>query len=138
MRVGFTGTQRGMTGPQAATLERMLRWAKRAEPDSEFHHGDCDGADDQAHDIAVDVVGLEPVIHPPKNPAKRAFKKAARILKPKPYLTRNHDIVDDTQRLIATPGEREEQLRSGTWATVRYARKLRRKVTIIYPEGDWE
>lgn len=38
--------------------------------------------------------------------------------------------------MIATPSSKEEELRSGTWSTVRYARKLRRPVTLIYPDGS--
>jgi len=53
----------------------------------------------------------------------------------RPPLTRNHDIVDCTELLIACPKSMKEELRSGTWATVRYARKLERPVIIIYPNG---
>lgn len=131
MKTGFTGTQRGMTAAQKSTFKSLLDG--RA---GEFHHGDCIGADAEAHDIAVDVCELEPVIHPPSNPRKRAWKKAARIMPVRPYLERNHDIVDAADELIATPGEDIEQMRSGTWATVRYARKRGKMVTIIYPDGS--
>lgn len=131
MRVGFTGTQRGMTAQQKVSL---LTWL--ANRRGEFHHGDCIGADAEAHDIAEGLFWT-PIIHPPSNPSKRAWKKAPDIRKPKPYIERNHDIVDETEELIATPGEDTEQLRSGTWATVRYARKQRRMVTIILPDGSF-
>ena len=54
---------------------------------------------------------------------------------PKDYLERNHDIVDETDMLIATPGEEQEVQRSGTWATIRYARKQKRTILTIYPSG---
>jgi hypothetical protein len=54
---------------------------------------------------------------------------------PKPYLVRNHDMVDQSEFLIGTPGEEQEVLRSGTWATIRYARKLKRPILIILPKG---
>jgi hypothetical protein len=54
----------------------------------------------------------------------------------KPYLVRNHEIVDDSQVLIAAPKEFTEQLRSGTWATIRYARKIGRTVRIVFPDGS--
>jgi len=92
------------------------------------------GADAEAHDIAEEK-GLFTVLHPPTNPTKRAFKKASRILMPFPYLVRNKHIVEQTHRLIATPGEKREKLRSGTWSTIRYARKLGRKIYIIFPDG---
>jgi hypothetical protein len=35
--------------------------------------------------------------------------------------------------LIATPSTDDEQLRSGTWATVRYARKAKKRIKLIFP-----
>ena len=55
--------------------------------------------------------------------------------KPKPYLERNKDIVDETGLLIATP-KGEEIVRSGTWSTIRYARKNHKKIIIIMPNGN--
>lgn len=133
MKIGFTGTQRGMTIAQIQSFEAGLRLV--FEPGAEFHHGDCIGADAEAYTIAVGL-GFKIVIHPPIDPKKRAWCRADDIRQPKPYLDRNHDIVDATDFLIATPGEEAEQLRSGTWATVRYARKIGRKVLIIKPSGD--
>lgn len=54
----------------------------------------------------------------------------------KPPLVRNHDIVDSTELLIACPKEQVEVLRSGTWATIRYARKKEITVWLIDPEGQ--
>ena len=54
----------------------------------------------------------------------------------KPPLDRNHDIVERCDLLIATPHTVEEQLRSGTWATIRYARKVHRPHYIIRPCGQ--
>jgi len=108
----------------------------------EFHHGDCIHADAEAHDIAYGI-GYAVVIHPPDNDSKRAFKGVicgkillprATVLPAKPYLDRNRDIVAAVSRMLACPKEREEQLRSGTWATVRYARKAGNLYRIIYPE----
>ena len=49
------------------------------------------------------------------------------ILQPLPPLVRNHEIVDvltgKEDRFIATPAEEAEILRSGTWSTIRYARR---------------
>jgi len=133
MKVGFTGTQRGMSEFQRISFEAGLRFM--FEPDSEFHHGDCIGADEQAQSIAMRL-GFIIHIYPPIDPKKRAFCNGPHIMVPKPYLERNHDIVDATDILIATPGEAIEQLRSGTWATIRYARKKNRKLLIIGPAGE--
>lgn len=130
MKIGFTGTQQGMTPLQLATFKNLI-----AGKYGEFHHGDCYGADAEAHD-AVDHGGLFTiVVHPPTNEKKRAFKKSPCILRPFPYLMRNQHIVDATEWLIATPKEFDEQMRSGTWSTVRYAVKRGHDVTIILPDG---
>jgi len=128
-KIGFTGTRRGMTAEQKTALRNLLQAAG-----GEFHHGDCVGADAEAHDIAQ-ACGLEPVIHPPTDPKQRAWKAASRILLPLPYLHRNKEIVRETESIIATPSEFDEQHRSGTWSTVRYARKLGRQVLVILPDG---
>lgn len=128
MIIGFTGTQKGMTYFQKQQVELLLLGIE-----GEFHHGDCIGADAEAHDIAEKY--LKCIIHPPINNDKRAFKKANIILEPKEYLDRNKDIVKACERLIATPEEYQEQLRSGTWSTVRYARKMKKLIAIIFPNG---
>ncbi len=74
-------------------------------------------------------------IHPPSNDRVRAWKGSPDIRAPKRYLTRNKDIVRETDILIAAPAEIEEQIRSGTWSTVRYARKLGKPVFVILPDG---
>lgn len=83
-------------------------------------------------------MGYEPVIHPPRDEKKRAFKKAARSGPPFEYLDRNRNIVRQTELLLATPGEKEEVLvGSGTWATIRFARKKANyKVVVIFPDGS--
>jgi hypothetical protein len=98
-------------------------------------HGDCIGADADFHAIAV-ALGLPVAVHPPDNSSKRAFCQGATlVLDPLPYLVRNHAIVDRSDRMIAAPGERKEQLRSGTWATIRYARKQGKPLTVVWPDG---
>jgi len=57
---------------------------------------------------------------------------------PRPPLVRNRDIVDATDMLIAAPATRKEVLRSGTWATIRYAKKMKKWIYIIYPSGHKE
>ena len=130
-RIGFTGTSKPTTQEQR---ESFREWLSGQEP-SEFHHGDCINADADAHDIAVSLGWEDPIIHPPSNSRARAFKKSKRILEPKPYLERNHDIVWATTILSCMPKGREE-LRSGTWATVRCARKLKRSIIFFWPNGS--
>lgn len=131
MKIGFTGTQEGLTRKQEARFDVLLMGLT-----GEFHHGDCIGADSEAHDIAREQ-GFHIVIHPPVSWTKRARKSGDELRKPLPYLDRNRKIVDETEMLIAAPKGMEEK-RSGTWATVRYARKLKRPIIIVYPDGRVE
>jgi hypothetical protein len=57
------------------------------------------------------------------------------VFPPRPYIARNHDIVNHTNYLIACPDTMKEVQRSGTWATVRYAGKHDRVVYLVYPDG---
>ena len=130
MHIGFTGTRRGMTAAQEAVLRTILASFGAAV----LHHGDCIGADAQAHDVATSL-GLEVVVHPPDIDTQRAWKTASMMREPKPYLVRNKDIVRQTEMLIAASAEAEEQHRSGTWSTVRYARRSGRAIYVIGPDG---
>jgi len=127
MIVSFTGTQEGMTFNQKKRFKTYLRIL---EP-SEFHHGDCVGADAEAHDIAYSL-GIPIYIHPPTNQDKRAWKENEVVKYPqKPYLKRNMDMAQICDVLIACPKEHQEVLRSGTWATVRYARNYSKDLVIL-------
>lgn len=126
MKVGFTGTQIGMSERQKVALRAELAKA------TEFHHGDCVGADAEADQIAREL-GTKIHIHPPINPSKRAFcYRLGDVIWPEDeYLARNHDIVNATRELIAAPKSDREELRSGTWATIRYASRMGKVVRIL-------
>lgn len=134
--LGFTGTQRGMNFLQQKAFRRFVEEIKP----SVFHHGDCIGADEEAHDIVAECGVKNVVIHPPEVAAKRAFchkKKReveVEVLDEFAYLERNRHIVDDSDLLVAVPKANVEEQRSGTWSTVRYARKSGKPVFIIWPE----
>ncbi len=128
IHIGFTGTRRGMTIGQAAKVAELLRDADW------LHHGDCDGSDCEVNHIARES-GVRTASHPPENGMLRAFCVTDLTHQPAPYMQRNRSIVNVTCRLIAAPGGMEEELRSGTWATVRYARRLGKPVTIVFPDG---
>lgn len=131
--IGFTGTKDGLNGVQKLALQDRLAWLK-AEFDW-FHHGDCVGADAEAHAIAKGL-GYKIAIHPPDNPSKRAFCKGTDYeYDRQPYLVRNHSIVDNTTFLIAGPRTMQMVLRSGTWATVRYAKRVSKYVLILATTG---
>lgn len=132
-KVGFTGTQHGMTPAQAADLRQYF--VRHRDEITEFHHGDCIGADEQAHNIAVEVLGEDKIfIHPPKDTKKQAFCESPHILPPLEYLTRNLNIVRASDILIAAPKSETEELRSGTWSTVRRAIEMKRPVMMLHPQ----
>ena len=135
MKIGFTGTQQGMTEEQRVHLaNNMLIEIVTADENIEFHHGDCIGADAEAHELVRVLFPYATiVIHPPSNPSKRAYCRGDLVLPTKTYLDRNHDIVNSVDYMFATPKEPEEVLRSGTWATIRYARKKNVPIEVITP-----
>lgn len=135
IKIGFTGTRRGMTGSQWASLTSLLRALSQRFERVEFHHGQCIGADEEAASIAKEV-GCWIVSHPPTNQKAVSDFAFDESRAPRPYLQRNHGIVDETDIMLAAPGEIEEQLRSGTWATVRYARRVGKPAEILYPLPD--
>jgi hypothetical protein len=137
---GFTGSRHWLTKSQQKALVKILG-ARRPHPEDPddsrtFHHGDCVGADAWACEHAASTMGFLTVAHPPIKPRWRAFTDSDVILPPKGYLERNDDIVEACEELIACP-KREEilQPRSGTWYTIRQARKQGRSIVIIHPSG---
>lgn len=140
MNIGFTGSRHGMTEHQKNMLEAAFE-NNFDEGLDEFHHGDCEGADEYAHEIAK-FYFEHIVVHPSINPMYRAYTisditplydKMYKLCPEKPYLDRNHDIVDAVDLLIAAPETKKEHLRSGTWATIRNARKKGIAVFILEP-----
>lgn len=132
MVVGFTGTRRGMTAAQLTAVAGLLDTLKPVAA----HHGDCLGADADFHRLCVSRQ-IPVVIHPPANAGWRAFCHGhlVKVLPAKDYLERNRDIVAAGDVLIATPAG-PEMLRSGTWSTVRYAKKNGRPVFLVLPDGN--
>jgi len=129
MRIfGFTGSRRGMTQPQEYNLRQQLQ---RGDI---LLHGDCVGADAQAHDIALDS-GCLVEIYPPTDVTMRARCVGGIVHPAQDYIARNHAIVDHCGLLIATPLTPEEEQRSGTWATMRYAKRINKRVILLTPDG---
>ena len=130
MIVGFTGSSEGMSDDQIKELWHWLGIYADVENEFEFHHGDCVGADAEAHDIAK-LRRYKTIAHPPTIENKRAFKAADIILEAKKYLDRNQDIAEVCDVLIAAPLTDKEVLRSGTWSTIRKAKKLNKEVIML-------
>jgi hypothetical protein len=146
IHIGFTGTQKGMTPMQRDKFVELLIQLQRVNNyETTLHHGDCIGADAEAHEVAY-CAGTLIHIHPQdKDVSKRAFcdksrwHTASTVVHPaKPPLSRNEDIVRASAVLLATPYENVEVRRSGTWATIRLAVRNKVPAFIILPNGDLE
>jgi len=120
-----------MTPSQEARVRALLLALRPAT----VHHGDCVGSDARFHAICREALGdaVRIVVHPPENPALRAFMPGDEVLPPRPYIARDDDIIAASSTIIATPGEAAEVLRSGTWTTIRHARKAGKDVRIVTP-----
>jgi hypothetical protein len=138
MNLGFSGSRHGMSEYQELCCRMLLAWAKTNWGDLIVRHGDCVGSDAKFHAMALSQ-GCTIYIHPSNLPYYQAGCKGWYWRgTPKPPLERNRDIVDHSAMLLATPRETSEVLRSGTWATIRYARKIERPLLVVPPEaGDF-
>lgn len=131
MKIGFTGTQKGMTDAQKECVRKGLVAGEH------FHHGACVGSDAEAHNIAKEI-GSYIVVHPPVDESKMVKCEGDECRTSAKYLERDHNIVDETDVLYACPKSKREILRSGTWATIRYAIKQKKVVLIFWPDGTVE
>jgi len=135
MKVGFTGTQNDLS---VAQFDLLLLVMQELEDMTEAHHGDCVGAD-ATFSAMVDAMYPNTIvhIHPPTVNSKRANCRYDETEEAFSYLTRNKHIVDATDVLLACPKTDEEELRSGTWATIRYARKRGKPIAILWNDGKY-
>ena len=138
MKIGFTGTRRGMTVKQ---VEEVTSLIMKYKPD-EVHHGVCIGADETFH-AAVRTVAktVSKPIRIEGHPSNLGNELRAKVqcdfmYPPEDPLVRNKAIVAAVDLMIATPKEAEERTgrgSGGTWATVREARRQGVKLLIIKP-----
>lgn len=131
LRIGFTGTRHGMSVVQKEEFKKLVD----SKDFQEFHHGMCEGSDEQAHHmIDEDTRKIKIIGHPPVFTGSLVSVPCNILMKPDTYLKRNRNIVDASDVLIATP-DTKERMRSGTWSTVRYARKKEKRIYIIHKNG---
>lgn len=126
VKIGFTGNRHGLTLEQKEQIKLILDTYTNII----VSHGDCVGSDTDFHKLCVDHRTNNPnktiiiQIFPPNNSTLRAYNQADILADEKPYLERNKDIIKNSSILIACPIDKNnEELRSGTWSTIRQARK---------------
>ncbi len=112
MILGFTGTRRGMTQAQRAALADCVS----ALP-ARAVHGGAVGADEE-FDAFLVRIGMP-----------------AWDIEVAGPLVRNRTIARSCDYLVAAPATTEEVVRSGTWMTVRRARKFGKPIIILLPDG---
>lgn len=143
MNIGFTGSRHGMSEQQKVAFTAMIKQAALTDHVN-FHYGMCIGSDDQAAHIVNAIIGTnrdhrDIYGHPPINQKFYApYPDCDYIAEPAEYLIRNRHIVDACDFLIVCPYGIVEKHRSGTWSTVRYARKQKRPIVFIWPDGSIE
>jgi hypothetical protein len=125
----FYGNKKGFE----RTPDKLLQQFFKENEIIEFHHGDSIGADSQAHQIYLAVhPGKKVFLHPTTK--DRGFNKAENLVEyseePNP-LKRNERIVRICDLLLVCPKSIQQEARSGTWATYRYAMKLKKKVLVL-------
>ena len=131
MRVAFTGTRQGMNPRQRKAFRELAE--KNSFFWTIFNHGSCKGADKDASNIVFELCASRIVAHPCNLSAQQAVTHAharREVLDP---IERNHVMVDESDILVAVPATKDEVIRSGTWATIRYAKKMGKEVIILYP-----
>jgi len=133
MIIGITGTREEPTEKQKEIIIDLFA----SDDLCQVHHGDCVGVDAFCHDVA-DEFGRIIEVFPPEKDTYRAFKQGDVLHEMKPYIQRNHDIVNSCDLLIVVPDSFKEKQRSGTWATYRYAKKTKTDYIIIFPDGSCE
>ena len=158
MIVTFTGTRLGTTPVQLMTAFNLIN----ADLPDRFLHGGAPGADTEIDGYVAPVywqrgsgeerlltrlLGLVfPIQVFPVDSKRQAYwlhnvdyTAIREVYEPQDPLRRNKIMARLCDQLIACPAEQNgEVLRSGTWATVRYARELCKHITIIRPDGKIE
>lgn len=138
-RMGFSGTRKGLTAQQAAAVRAELREQLQQQPNKEpqAHHGDAVGSDAEFHALCLEHQ-IRVVLHPPLTDRERAFCAGAADERPRADFSEQSDaIVNATEILIACPDGMKEKARgSGTWMTVRRARKAGRTIVFCWPDGS--
>ncbi len=144
MIFAFTGTRLGMTPEQKRGVILTLNLLQPRT----LIHGGAKGADSEAHNLAheFEYTDAPPFfeVWPADERSSEHWIKilthtdgrlASRVHPVMLPLARDLVMAKQCDHLIACPATTTEVVRSGTWATIRYARAARKPITIIAPDG---
>lgn len=140
-----TGTRHGTTPEQDRSFVELIRkWRPKM-----FRHGACKGADEQAVETVFAVCPeCQIVAHPGRSArggdnewlSNLALAASSKVMPTKTHFERNRDMVwemtDPDDVLVAFPGVRPLPASGGTAYTVEYARKKKKRVVFIWPDGE--
>lgn len=134
--IGITGSRHGATPEQLDRAEILLHAAHMVHGARLLVvHGSCVGVDAQI-DAFCARTGVEVVCRPSWLRRWTASVCAVQIAAPAAPRVRNRAIVRQSNLLIACPqGAEALHPRSGTWVTVRMARRHRVPCRIVWPDG---
>lgn len=140
MILGFTGTRIGLSPDQRWALGDVV-----AALPTRLIHGGAVGADQEIDEwlaplfaertISIEIYPGSPVRRDYWLDPIRSYREIRHVWDVTAPLKRNRLIVKYSDHLIAYPGTMTEIARSGTWATIRYARKTGKPITIVWPNG---
>jgi hypothetical protein len=132
IHLGFSGTRSGLTTLQRTRLLEVLYKSLATHA----HHGGAQGADEDFHAmVRWALPHTYVVVHPCQgvNHTYYLDDPKVTVLPGRPPLKRNREMVAAVERMIICPAQDREILRSGTWATYRYAKAARRTRYILFP-----
>jgi len=129
--LGFTGTRKGITKAQFDQLSFLLGYLRPLYA----RHGGAIGADAEFHEMCL-MQRISIDIFPSTMASQVAdLHGYNKIYRPAPPLSRNKVIVQYSDYMIAVSGTAHEVQRSGTWATIRYTKRMQQPIITIFPSG---
>jgi hypothetical protein len=131
MRIGISGTRKGVTKEQEATLRRILS----SRGITRLTHGGCHGVDEEADAIYRESQPFPVVSVFPAISGRGKYPRPEIIHHEMEPLKRNPLIVEDSELMLIVPAQFNETPRGGTWTTYRYAIKYGVLTIIILPDG---
>ena len=132
--VGWTASRHGLSPIQQAVARIVLTDLRDRRGATTLHHGDCVGGD-AVGVLAALKLRYRIVGHPPVETKLRAYLPTHEDRAALHYLARDQQIVNESSILLGWPNTEEEIARSGTWATIRMARRAGLPRLVITPSG---
>lgn len=139
VRLSITGSTH-LDSDGELIVERALKSIPGAP--AEFTTGGADGVDTFAAELGFQLyrhrTSIFRLCYPEGFYYNKATRRYANLIVPVPggYLKRDDALVEFCTTLAAFPRSSEEYLRSGTWATVRRARKAKRIIMVFPLDGS--